>query len=258
MSWFNRNKNDIKWAELDEETREEMLVFTGKRDEVYEKKWEKLSSKKSPISWNWAAFFLSLFWFTYRKMNVYAYVFLSIIVIVDVLSVLIFKKALPGSTIGPAYIVLALFANKLYFDFALNKVKKLKNLYPDRDDRFEALRKRGGVSWLFALLFVVVMMVYGFGITYLEEEVYYSYMEPKFTEAAELQDSGKLDEAMDIYKDIENDNVAVPSIHFNKALIYEEEGEYDQALREINTYLNLEADDQEAKTIKEELKAKID
>ncbi|PFG12363.1 tetratricopeptide repeat protein [Bacillus sp. es.036] len=174
------------------------------------------------------------------------------------LSVLIFKKALPGSTIGHAYIVLALFANKLYFDFALNKIKKLKNLYPDRDERFEVLRKRGGVSWLFALLFVVVMMVYGFGITYLEEEVYYSYMEPKFTEAAELQDSGKLDEAMDIYNDIENDNVAVPSIHFNKGLIYEEQGEYDQALSEMNTYLSLEPDDQEAKGIKDEIKAKID
>ncbi|MYL64443.1 DUF2628 domain-containing protein [Bacillus hwajinpoensis] len=258
MSWFNRNQNEIKFTELDEETREEVLVFTGKRDQVYQKKWEKLSTKKSPISWNWAAFFLSLFWFTFRKMNLYAYVFLSIIVVVDVLSILIFKKALPGSTIGPAYIVLALFGNKLYFDFALSKVKKLKNLYPDRDERIEALKKRGGVSWLFALLFVVVMMVYGLGSTYLEEAVYYSYMEPKFTEAAELQGAGKLDEAMGIYNEIENENVPVTSIHFNKALIYEEQGEYDQALSEMNTYLNLEPNDQEAIKIIEEIKAKID
>ncbi|MFK3959905.1 DUF2628 domain-containing protein [Guptibacillus hwajinpoensis] len=258
MSWFNRNKNDIKWTELDEETREEMLEFTGKRDKVYKKKWEKLSTKKSPITWNWAAFFLSLFWFTYRKMNVFAYLFLGIIVVVDVLSIVFFKKALPGSTIAPAYIVLALFGNKLYFDFALNKVKKLKDLYPDRDERLAVIKKRGGVSWLYALLFVVVMMIYGFGSAALEEEVYYSYMEPKFTEAAELQDSGELDEAMGIYNDIENDSIPVPSIHFNKALIYEEQGEFEKALSEMNTYIGLEPEDEEAMEIKEEIKAKME
>lgn len=253
MSWLNRNKNDIKFAELDEETQEEMLAFAGKRNKVYEKKWEKLSTKKTPISWNWASFFLSLFWFTYRKMNVYAYVFLSIIVVVDVLSILFLKKTLPGSTMAPAYVVLALFANKLYFDFALSKVKKLKNLYPDRDERLEMLRKRGGVSWLHALLFVLVMITYGFGSVYLEEEVYYSYMTPKFREAADLQDAGKLDEALTIYDDIENENVPVPSIHYNKALIYEEQQEYDKALNQMNSYLDLVPDDEEAIEIQKEM-----
>ncbi|TKD72158.1 DUF2628 domain-containing protein [Pseudalkalibacillus hwajinpoensis] len=257
MGWFNRNKREIKFTELDEETQEEMLAFTGKREKVYKKKWEKLSTKKSPISWNWASFFLSLFWFTYRKMNVYAYVFLSIIVVVDVLSIVFFKKALPGSTMGPAYIVLALFANKLYFDFALSKVKKLKDLYPDRDERLEVIKKRGGVSWGHALLFVLVMVIYGFGSATFEEEVYYSYMTPKFSEAAELQDAGNIDEALAVYNDIENENVPVPSIHFNKSLIYEEQQKYDKALNQMNTYLELAPDDEEAIEIKEEIMEKM-
>lgn len=253
MSWFNRNKNDSKITDLDEETREEVLAFTDKRVSVYEKKWEKLSTKKSPISWNWASFFLSLFWFTFRKMNVYAYVFLGIIVVVDVVSILLFKKTLPGSTIAPAYVVLALFANKLYFDFALNKVKKLKELYPDRDERLKEIKKQGGVSWAYALLFVLVMVIYGFGSATLEEEVYYSYMTTKFSEAADLQDAGMFDEALGVYEDIENDNVPVPSIHFNKALIYEEQQEYEKAINEMDTYLALVPDDEDAMEIKKEM-----
>lgn len=248
---LKKKDKDIKFESLDEELREEVLEYTGKRSDVYEKKWSKLSNKKSQISWNWASFLFNLFWFAFRKMNIYAYSLLGVIVLIDVLSILYFKKTISGTSMGPIFIAFALLSNKLYFDFVLKQVKKLKEKYPDRDERLAAIRKQGGVSWLRAILFVLIVFIYSFSIMFVEEEVYFSYMEPKFTEAYELQEAGQLDEALEVYESIENDNIPVAEIHLNKMYIYSDKGQDEKVLEEVNAYLEIRPEDEEMLEIKE-------
>ncbi|MCA0988516.1 tetratricopeptide repeat protein [Guptibacillus algicola] len=258
MGLFQKKEKDVKFNDLDEETREEVLEFAGKRAHVYEKKWSKLSNKKSPLSWNWATFFINLFWFAFRKMNGYAYSILGAIAVIDVVAIITLKQALPTSSVGPAFIVLTLLSNKIYFDFALKKVTKLQEQYPDREERLAVIRKRGGVSWWRAILLIVVFFIYSFSILFLEEKVYYSYMTPKFVEAVELQEDGQLDEALEIYKKIENDNIPVSSIHLNKMYIYVQKDEDEKALDEVNAYLEIEPEDQDMIEIKESILNKIE
>jgi tetratricopeptide (TPR) repeat protein len=253
LGWLLNKKKEIHFTDLDAETREEVLAFTGKKEDFYKKKWEKLSNRGFPFSWNWAAFFFSFFWFAYRKMNVYAYMFIAFLLIMDLFYIIFFKQPTKPTTFGPAFLFVALGSNKIYFDFVLKQVKKMQSLYPNREERIELLQKRGGVSWKSAILFLIIMFVYSFAITLLEEKVYYAYMTPKFEHAVELQNEGKLDEALEMYDAIENQNNPVPGIYFNRAIIYLEKEDYDDALKQINTYLKLSPDDESGLELKEEI-----
>ncbi|WP_377890775.1 DUF2628 domain-containing protein [Alkalihalobacillus sp. R86527] len=255
---MKKDDKNVKFDNLDEELREEVLEYTGKNASVYEKKWSTLSHRKSQISWNWASFLFNLFWFAFRKMNIYAYSLLGVIVLVDILSIIYLKKTISSTSMGPVFIGFALISNKLYFDFVLRKVKKLKAKYPDREERLLVIRKQGGVSWLRAILFVLIVFIYSFSILFVEEEVYYSYIEPKFAEAYELQEAGQLDEALEIYQSIENDNIPVAGIHLNKMNIYAEKGEDEKALEEVNDYLEIRPEDKEMIEIKELILNKLE
>ncbi|WLD92877.1 DUF2628 domain-containing protein [Alkalihalobacillus sp. AL-G] len=248
-----KEKHQVNFLDLDEETREDVLEYVGRNKEYYEKKWGKISNRKSIFSWNWSSLILGLFWFGYRKMNVYVYLLLGIFVVLDILSIILFKRTTLSTELAGMFIVIGLIANKTYFDFVLKKVQSLKNQYPNREERLLAIRKNGGVSWLCAIIFAFVLIIYTFSITFLEEKVYYAYAIPKFTQAAELQKSGQLEEAIDIYDDIENRNYPIPSIYYNKALIYGSKGEYKKALKHIETFLKLVPRDKRGLELKEEL-----
>jgi tetratricopeptide (TPR) repeat protein len=253
LGWLFNKKKEVHFTDLDAETREEVLAFTGKNGDFYQKKWEKLSKRSFPYSWNWAAFFFSFFWFAYRRMNVYSYMFLGFLLILDLIFIIFLKQQPKSTSYSPAFLIVALGSNKIYFDFVLKQVKKMQMLYPNREERMELLQKRGGVSWKFAILFLIIMFVYSFAMTLLEEKVYFAYMTPKFENAVELQEEGKLDEALEMYEAIENQNNPVPGIYYNKALIYMEKEDYDKALKQINTYLKLVPDDESGLEIREEI-----
>ena len=163
------------------------------------------------------------------------------------------KNIVSSTTFVGTFLFIALIGNQIYFDFAVKKVKRIKSQYSNREERLAMLRKIGGVSWLHAIIFVFVLIVQSFSINFLEEKVYYNYATPKFLEAAELQKSGKLDEAVEIYDKIENQNFPIVEIYYNKALIHGSREEYDQALENIEKYLELLPNDNLGMELKESL-----
>jgi hypothetical protein len=50
------------------EKQKELLLFVDRNPLYYERKWGKKENPSKGISWNFAAFFFSTFWFGYRKM----------------------------------------------------------------------------------------------------------------------------------------------------------------------------------------------
>ncbi|WLD94434.1 DUF2628 domain-containing protein [Alkalihalobacillus sp. AL-G] len=248
-----KKKHQVNFLDLDEETSEEVLEFVGRKADYYEKKWKRTSRWNSLFSWNWSPFFLGLFWFAFRKMNGYAYLLLGILAVADILSIIFLKQSMSRTNLAGIFVMIALTANGAYFDFVLKKVKRLKNLHPDREERLAVLRNQGGISWLHTMIFTLAIIIYSFSIIFIEEKVYYAYAVPKFSEAVELQQSGELDEAIEIYDDIENRNVPIPAIYYNKALIYGSKKEYKLALKNIEIYLKLVPEDEPGLELKEEL-----
>lgn len=47
---------------------EDMMMLIGKNATYYVEKFKVMDEKKTTISWNWASFFFSAYWFMYRKM----------------------------------------------------------------------------------------------------------------------------------------------------------------------------------------------
>lgn len=256
MDWKRRKKKTTHINQLEEETLEEVMEFVGKNKEVYKKKWSKFKQDKKGIqySWNWAALVFGVYWFAYRKMNGYAYFILGIWVLVDLVLIITTKQASSNtSSFLGMFIIIALLSNQSYLDFVIKKVKKLKKQYPNKDERLEMIKKRGGISWINVFVFLLAMIVYIYTISIVEQTVYYNYIEPKFEKAIELQEKGNFKEAIAIYEDLENKDIPVPEIHYNLAAIYFTIGDLEKAEDEINAYLEFIPDDKSAKQLKQEI-----
>lgn len=109
----------------------------------YTEKWSKRS-----FSWNWGAALFGEIWMIYRKMYLYAALF----ILLDVLYAVIFFLIM-GDTEVPLVdtvffllqrVVLGFFANVLYYLFAVRKLNRAYGKNPDVS--LSQLRKMGGVS----------------------------------------------------------------------------------------------------------------
>ncbi len=187
-------------------------------------------------------------------MNVYAYLFLGVIIIIDVLFLITTKQtSTNNSSFFGVFLIIALLSNQSYLEFVVKKVNKLKEQYPNKGERLKLIEKRGGIGWINVLIFILAMVVYAFTISIVEENVYQNYAAQKFEEAIQLEEKGETKKAITIYEKLKNKDHPIPEISFNLALLYFSEGDMDKAEEEINNFLEYEPDDEEARQIKQEI-----
>jgi hypothetical protein len=134
------------YLDLNEETRQELLLYLGKNDETYEKRWTKMSEKRHFFSWNWSAFFAFTFWSAHRKMYYLSYGYLILFTLFGLLfsSIPDFANLVLNLLIG---VLFALFSNYFCFLNALTAIKKVKAEIPDRSERIHYLQTHPGYSW---------------------------------------------------------------------------------------------------------------
>ena len=140
---------------------EATAVFVGKNYQYYQKKWATAAVKKSPLSWNWAAFFLGIIWMVYRKMYSLAAIVFAILVL-DVVIETYFP--LPES-LGRAvtWAVAALFGwfgNIWYKSHVDKKVKAINAAFAPEQVNIE-LAKQGGVNapaaWTIGIILLILL-----------------------------------------------------------------------------------------------------
>lgn len=146
------------YLDLSEETRQELLLYIGKNDETYEKRWTKMSEKRRFFSWNWSALFVLTLWSAHRKMYYLSYGYLILYTLLH----LIFSNIpdLVNLVLGLFFGVLfALFGNSFCFVNALTAIRKLKAEIPDHGDRLHYLRSHPGYSWFAFWLYLLVDII---------------------------------------------------------------------------------------------------
>lgn len=119
----------------------------------------------SPYLFNVYAFFFGIFWFMYRKLYVEGLIILIVIVVESLLESFIttgFSET-TGKTIGYAInivmaIMVSMLANVLYLRKAQREVEKAKLLNLDEDNLLKYLQQKGGVSYWFLVLAIVVLV----------------------------------------------------------------------------------------------------
>jgi uncharacterized Zn finger protein (UPF0148 family) len=83
-AFFLNNVNIEPEEEFDGITVGEAAIYIQNGSKRYIKKFMKNSGKKRMISWNWAAFFFNPHWFFYRKLYKLGFIFLGVVVALNV------------------------------------------------------------------------------------------------------------------------------------------------------------------------------
>ena len=109
-------------------------VFVQNNQKFYKNKFDKMKESGKSISWNWAAFFMGIYWMVYRKMYFKAGAFL-------LLSMVALQTPYIGSILNFCILVgIAVYANALYLDHVEGNIKKASMIFPH--DKEAVLRKK--------------------------------------------------------------------------------------------------------------------
>lgn len=134
----------------------ELNLFIQKNLNFYEEKFRKMDDSGKSISWNWAAFFMGIYWMIYRKMYFKAGAFF-------ILSLVASSTPYIGGILNLAVLIgIGIYANALYQDQIRGNIEKTKGLLPEAKEIIA--KKRGGTNLplaigLYAVHNIVVIMI---------------------------------------------------------------------------------------------------
>ena len=144
---------------MEQVNRDEITLFIQNNENFYKRKFKKMDETGKSVSWNWAAFFMGIYWMVYRKMYFKAGAFL-------LLSMVASYTPYIGNILNLCVLFgIAVYANALYKDHVENSIKKVSILFPEKKE--EALEKIGGTNLpmtigigvaLFIIVFIVLVM----------------------------------------------------------------------------------------------------
>ncbi len=143
-----------------------LAAYVGpKNADYYVRQFGQFEAQDSSVSWNWPSFFLATIWFLYRKMwlNALAY-WLGLPIVLTVLSTIITTVAGPGAGstfyygayIVTAFVLVPMFANRLYYRHAQAKIRKVAARSSTPEQQAAELARVGGTS---SVVLVVVPLV---------------------------------------------------------------------------------------------------
>jgi Tfp pilus assembly major pilin PilA len=145
-----------------------------KNTDYYIRVFENFRSARGAASWNWPAFFLTIPWLLYRKMwgHMVLYTFgLPIgLVILTAMIAAIFQDAGAGaafyylSYVVIAFVVVPIFANRLYFGHVNNKIRKVKKKHDSPTDQLIEMHRTAGTGGAGAIIVVAFIGVAMIGI----------------------------------------------------------------------------------------------
>lgn len=152
-----------------QEDREYLRIFVGKNADYYISKWEELG-EGNKISWNWSAFFFGLIWFAYRKMYPHTFAML-------IFNIILYAVQVKFNTLGfvalitnlSISILIGMFGNYLYYDYAKSKLEEIKKQTVDEKKLYVELARNGGTSIATAfgifILYLITLSIIEYGLT---------------------------------------------------------------------------------------------
>lgn len=140
-----------------------MQTFVGKNYAFYQKKWQNAAAKKSPMSWNWAAFFLGVIWIVYRKMYLYAGIVIGLLVLdVVVESYFPLPEAIGKAVNWATAALFGWMGNHWYKTHVDKKIKEI-SATSSPEQLIEELTRQGGVNlpaaWALGIFILLLLAV---------------------------------------------------------------------------------------------------
>lgn len=142
----NVSSNTNNYSDLDD-----VMKFVGKNTGYYQNKFDTITKTGSKITWNWAAFFLNIYWLLYRKMYLQAGGLFLITVVLNCIPYIGWLVSI-GVTIA-----FGMYANSIYLDHIQKKLIEINSL--DYSQREFAIQKKGGTNLVLPLAIVIGMVL---------------------------------------------------------------------------------------------------
>ena len=138
----------------------------------YRPKFDRFAAGQGSVSWNWPAFFVTIFWMLYRRMYGYALLVWFVLPMIFVIVAAIIggisgDPAVYGGTyyllwMVFGFILIPMFANRLYYRHATKKIARAKALFSNEEDQLREVYRTGGTGGagiIVAVVFGGVMLV---------------------------------------------------------------------------------------------------
>lgn len=151
-----------------------MKQVVQKNTYYYETKWNSVTNPSKENTWNWAAFFFTLFWLPYRKM----YKAFAILAIIEILlNIPSYFVDIPWWTniilLAAVSFAFGRFGNRMYYNHTANIVHKGEQLPPEQQSSF--YEEKGGISVPMLVgcnvLFFLVFILSDIGLSKIPTEV---------------------------------------------------------------------------------------
>ena len=128
--------------------------FVQKNADYYLSKWKAMADSGSTISWNWAGFFLNVYWMMYRKMYLMALAIYLIAMIGTIIP-------LVGFFVGVLiWLAGGVSGNYLYGRYVFSKLLDLQEKFGSDKELFKQhILKSGGTSTSLALIFFIISII---------------------------------------------------------------------------------------------------
>lgn len=164
---INKKVNTITTSKvdtsIDDLDMDDVNRFIAKNAEYYNQKFDQINKTGNKITWNWAAFFLNLYWMLYRKMYIQG----GILVLVSIVTTAI-SSAIPflGIILGWGLnIVVGMYANSIYMSHVSKKLGEIEAMGPEMKDTM--IIKKGGTNIAIPLILLGIYLIAIIGIVVL-------------------------------------------------------------------------------------------
>ncbi|CEI73355.1 DUF2628 domain-containing protein [Romboutsia hominis] len=146
--------NIAKYSDISDIDIDDIEKFVFKNTHYYNEKFNKIKTTGSKITWNWAAFFLNIYWMLYRKMYLQAgAIFLG--------SILIAQIPYLGAILSFGLsIAIGMYSNALYLNHIQRKLTEVQHL--DYEMKESMIIKKGGTNIVIPLIAVGICIVIAF------------------------------------------------------------------------------------------------
>ncbi|WP_338587196.1 DUF2628 domain-containing protein [Clostridium baratii] len=151
-NFYSQDSNT--YADPNAVTEEDFITFVGEKNtEYYLDKFYRYQSNQNFASWNWAAFFLGMFWILYRKL----YKLAGILFGINLLSVFL----IGGSSILNLVIMIGCgtYGNLIYVKDSIQKIENIKRFSSNIShmDLNNRLIHNGGVSFVGPIILLLLI-----------------------------------------------------------------------------------------------------
>ena len=156
---INENSSELSMNGYREDV---IRAFVGKNADYYINKWKSAKEPAKRAGWNWAGFFVGLFWMGYRRMYKILFMILGLFILIDIIQLFVSFDLSRGVSIGISAVAGG-SGNSLYYNHMNQKIKSLSPNSSSDDELKELAKTAGGATWkgvgITLLLFIAYIIV---------------------------------------------------------------------------------------------------